>query len=109
MIHATDFSKFEHCPIEVRHSRLIEPERFTLREGMKRYFERGVFTIMTGGDHEAVTEDFITHCSSRGFEYPEEAEPYVIAKDAEAWLDGAFRIVAETAEGKEPIAVVKVG
>jgi len=84
-----DLSDFEKCARIPLLGKKWEPERWPVREAVKRYIAEGL-----SRDPELVADDFLREAADRGFEYPE-GEPFELAKDYASWIDGALRIAAE--------------
>jgi hypothetical protein len=95
--HAKDLSDYEKCAKLPLIARKWEPERYPVREVVKRYIAEGLFR-----DPEDTADEFLREAAAVGFEYPE-GEPYELAKDYASWLDAAFRVVLETSGSISPI------
>jgi hypothetical protein len=87
---AQDLADFEHCARIPGIRMRWEPDRWPVRDAVKRYVYGGLFA-----DPEQVADDFLVEAAGRGFEYPE-SEPYELAKDYSSWIDGALRLLSES-------------
>lgn len=95
MIVARELSAAERC---LRLPGLLaqyEPERWPVREAAKRYFYRGIEQLNTPDAAEYVKTAFLAEAADRGFEYPNVAEPFILANDYASWLEAAILIAQE--------------
>lgn len=118
IIDADDLSAWERCQRLPILNRKWRPRLLLLRDGIRHFFREGVRRVITGlppspsynDAEEATTSKFLWHASHSGFNYgAKELDVYTVAQDCGSWLDGALRIVRETAEGMIPIPDYDLG
>jgi hypothetical protein len=110
IFHADELSLFETCPRLPQISRIYEPPRYPIREGIKQYLEQGIRALMFGGGNpEDMRNLFIGTASSPGFIYPKNAEPFILASDHADWLEGALELIKAEFEPMQLMPVYKIG
>lgn len=89
MITPNELSEYEKCARLPQLSAKWEPQRWPVRDAVKRYIAERI-----GDDPEIAADDFLLEAANRGYLYPE-GEPYELAKDYASWIDSALRLLAE--------------